>query len=211
MRIKELLESSRNNPAYQAGYADGKRGEQDRRASAKFGPEFKDYTRGYYDGLEAGEKEREQEQQQLAARLAPYKKMTADELKKERKRILDKKDEILDLLAQARGYDLNPAKGYDEKREAIIKKYGNPEKMISQIHLIDYELSQKDVAESATAGGTSAGSIASVANPVSAHYKPKKKGKYGAPEAPQKKNRDGTAKNALDVDNNIMGGKPIKR
>jgi len=65
--------------------------------------------------------------------------------------------------------------------------------------------------EDATAGATSAGNIASVANPPSAHFKPKKRGKYGAPEAPQKKNSDGTAKNALDIDNNLMGGKTIKR
>ena len=65
--------------------------------------------------------------------------------------------------------------------------------------------------ETATAGATSAGSIAAVANPTAAYSKPKKQGKYGAPEAPQKKNPDGTAKNALDVDNNLMGGKLLKR
>lgn len=65
--------------------------------------------------------------------------------------------------------------------------------------------------ETATAGATSAGSIASVPNPTAAHSKPKKKGKYGAPEAPQLKNPDGTAKNAQDVDKNLMGGKTIRR
>jgi len=69
----------------------------------------------------------------------------------------------------------------------------------------------RGIGETATAGATSAGSVASVANPVAAHFKPKKRGKYGAPEAPQKKNSNGTAKNALDLSNNIMGGKPIKR
>lgn len=68
-----------------------------------------------------------------------------------------------------------------------------------------------EITETATAGGTSAGAIASVANPVAAHSKPKKKGKYGAPEAPQKKKKDGTTQNALDVSNNLMGGKTIKR
>lgn len=67
------------------------------------------------------------------------------------------------------------------------------------------------IKETATAGGTSAGAIASVANPTAAHSKPKKKGKYGAPEAPQLKNPDGTAKNAQDVDKNLMGGKTIRR
>jgi len=66
--------------------------------------------------------------------------------------------------------------------------------------------------EEATAGATSAGNIASVANPRAAHSKPKKKGKYGAPQAPQRKNPDGTAKNALDGGDSLMAsGKPIKR
>jgi hypothetical protein len=66
----------------------------------------------------------------------------------------------------------------------------------------------RGIGETATAGATSAGSVASVSNPQS---KPAKKGKYGAPEAPQHKNKDGTAKNALDTASNLMGGKPIKR
>ena len=64
--------------------------------------------------------------------------------------------------------------------------------------------------ESATAGATSAGSVASVANPTAARAKIKRD-KKGVPKAPQKTNPDGTAKNALDVDNNLMGGKPVKR
>ena len=64
--------------------------------------------------------------------------------------------------------------------------------------------------ESATAGATSAGNIAAVANPTAANAKIKRD-KNGVPVAPQKKNKDGTARNALDVDNNIMGGKTVKR
>ena len=44
-----------------------------------------------------------------------------------------------------------------------------------------------------------------------AYAKPKKRGKYGAPKAPQKKNPDGTAKNALDDNTGLMSGKPVKR
>ena len=69
----------------------------------------------------------------------------------------------------------------------------------------------KDITEAASSGASSAGSIASVVNPTYAYAKSKKKGKYGAPEAPQKKNADGTAKNALELDDNLMGGKPIRR
>jgi hypothetical protein len=67
------------------------------------------------------------------------------------------------------------------------------------------------VKETASVGATSAGAIASVANPIAAKSKPKKKGKYGAPTAPQATNADGTAKNAQDMSNNLMGGKTIKR
>ena len=63
--------------------------------------------------------------------------------------------------------------------------------------------------ETATAGGTSAGSIAAVANPPSANAKIKRKN--GLPVAPQKKNKDGTAKNALELGNNLMGGAAVKR
>jgi len=63
--------------------------------------------------------------------------------------------------------------------------------------------------ESATAGATSAGSIATVANPPSANAKIKRKN--GVPIAPQKKNKDGTAKNALELGNNLMGGGTVKR
>ncbi|MEK9804796.1 MAG: hypothetical protein VW551_00685 [Euryarchaeota archaeon] len=73
------------------------------------------------------------------------------------------------------------------------------------------KIREVSIKEDATAGATSSGNIAAVVNPTYAHAKSKKKGKYGAPEAPQVKNSDGTAKNALDVKNNIMGSKPIKR
>ncbi len=67
----------------------------------------------------------------------------------------------------------------------------------------------KEIIETATVGGTSA-AIATVANPIAARAKPKKT-KNGAPVAPQATKPDGTVKNALDMPNNIMGGKPIKR
>jgi len=64
--------------------------------------------------------------------------------------------------------------------------------------------------ETATAGATVSGNIATVANPVHAKQKVTKKGKYGAPQAPQKKNKDGTTVNALD-DTTSFFGAPIKR
>jgi hypothetical protein len=67
-----------------------------------------------------------------------------------------------------------------------------------------------EITETATAGSTSSGSIATVANPPAARQKIKRD-KNGVPVAPQLKNSDGTAKNALNVNNNLMGGKTIKR
>ena len=66
------------------------------------------------------------------------------------------------------------------------------------------------ISEVATAGGTSAGSIATVASVPGAKRKVKKD-KNGIPKAPQATNADGTAKNALDMKANVMGGKTIKR
>ena len=67
-----------------------------------------------------------------------------------------------------------------------------------------------EMSETATGGSTAAGNIATVAS-VPGAYRKIKKGKDGLPKAPQATNPDGTAKNALNLNNNIMGGKPIKR
>jgi len=94
--------------------------------------------------------------------------------------------------------------------EEAVKQYGG--KIIrSGMGTFRIIKDSDDLDETATAGATSAGSVASVANPTAAYSKPKKRGKYGAPEAPQKKKADGTAQNALDLSNNLMGGKTIKR
>jgi hypothetical protein len=79
-------------------------------------------------------------------------------------------------------------------------------------HQEDYETQIYDSlkTETATAGATSAGAIATVANPTMAHgHRPKDK--KGLPKAPQKKKADGTAVNALDMGNNLMGGATVKR
>jgi hypothetical protein len=68
---------------------------------------------------------------------------------------------------------------------------------------------QSEMSEDATAGATSAGAMATIANPPSANAKIKRKN--GVPIAPQKKNKDGTAKNALELGNNLMGGGTVKR
>ena len=68
-----------------------------------------------------------------------------------------------------------------------------------------------EMAEAATPGATSAGSIATVANPITAYAKVKKDGK-GVPKADQKKTPKGTAVNALDMKGaSLFGGNIQKR
>ncbi len=71
--------------------------------------------------------------------------------------------------------------------------------------------------ETATAGATSAGSIATVVSPhlaIGNKRTRKKYGKGGKPKPPktkQAKNKNGTAKKELDMNVSIFGGKAIKR
>ncbi len=71
--------------------------------------------------------------------------------------------------------------------------------------------------EEATAGATSAGNIAAVVSPHLAIGSKSRRKKYGKggnpmpPKAKQAKNKDGTAKNALDIKTSIFGGSPLKR
>lgn len=82
----------------------------------------------------------------------------------------------------------------------------------------------RDILESATAGATSSASIGTVVSPHLAIGKDRGNKKYTgspgksgtkAPDTPkivQPKNKDGTAKNALDMKGNIFGGgSAIKR
>jgi hypothetical protein len=81
-----------------------------------------------------------------------------------------------------------------------------------------YIMKIHELFETATAGATSAGNVATVVSPHLAIGKDRGKksytgspGKSGTkapdvPKAKQAKNPDGTAKNALDMNNNIFGG-----
>ena len=123
-----------------------------------------------------------------------------------------------------------PDETYREQLDNAIKKYGNnAKKLVAYIRsdndfmlwfakLPERDYLKKDamaiirptVSETATAGSTSSGNMATVANPISANAKIKRD-KNGVPMAPQKKNADGTAKNALELGNNLMGGATVKR
>ena len=64
--------------------------------------------------------------------------------------------------------------------------------------------------EEATAGATSAGAIATVANPAHA-YGDIPRDKNGIPKKKSKKKSDGTVVNALDANDSFFGGKIAKR
>ena len=115
--------------------------------------------------------------------------------------------------------------GSDEENEAnagagiLMRSFGkqHPEFFAVKPISLSEEMMriQELVQEDATAGGTSAGAIATVPNPHVAVGNIKKYGK-GAPAKPPKAaqalNKDGTAKNALDLPGtSLMGGKLIKR
>lgn len=70
------------------------------------------------------------------------------------------------------------------------------------------------LSETASAGATSSGNIASVVSPQIAIGNVKAYGKganASPPKAKQIKNKNGTAKNALDINTNIFGGGALKR
>jgi hypothetical protein len=68
----------------------------------------------------------------------------------------------------------------------------------------------REIYEDASAGASSSGSIASVANPPLSKKK-RKSNRYGAPSAAQHTAKNGTLINALDVNTSIFGGPPLKR
>lgn len=72
------------------------------------------------------------------------------------------------------------------------------------------EVPAEGIAEDATAGATSAGNIASVANPRAAYAKVKRD-RNGVPRAPQRKKKDGTTVNGLDAPDNVFGGAAVRR
>jgi hypothetical protein len=113
--------------------------------------------------------------------------------------VYDKTGKIKQGQGQA-SYDMGIAKASTGPQgNSITVRGGSPE----QDQIVK-------MGETATAGSTSSGNMATVANPISANAKIKRD-KNGVPMAPQKKNADGTAKNALELGNNLMGGATVKR
>ena len=72
------------------------------------------------------------------------------------------------------------------------------------------QMQTQSIEEEATAGATSAGNIAAVANPAHA-YGQVPRDKNGVPKKKSRKNKDGTVQNALDVSDSFFGAKVAKR
>ena len=72
------------------------------------------------------------------------------------------------------------------------------------------QMQTQSIEEVATAGGTTAGDVSVVVNPVHAHGQIPRD-KNGVPKKKSKKNSDGTVVNALDANDSFFGGKVAKR
>jgi len=136
-------------------------------------------------------------------------------------------EQLAEWLKFIVGKELKPRSGSDHRyvisdediKEAFLEAHGNS-KVYDKCWKGYRKVKGKKrgekgscVKEDASAGATSSGNIASVANPRAAYAKIKRD-KYGVPIAPQRKNSDGTAKNALDGKDTLMASakpKTIKR
>ena len=124
-----------------------------------------------------------------------------EKLKKE----LMRKKSDLDSSAKEKGYKEDTEVDAIKQLAGIVSKANTPQTAYSE------ELKKlAGINEFATAGATSAGNIASVANPAQAKGKRPTDSK-GLPKAPQKKKANGTAENALDIKDNFFGGATVKR
>lgn len=195
MKMHEITESNNrlSEGAYEAGFSDGKRGKQDPRASSKYGPDMDKYDQGYSAGRKEAEKEKSQSKPSAAASAGAkfsekLKTLDDNELKALSKKYDAKVDELVRQAQSARD---------GASREQAKKEYQD---VSYKAQLIGHQLAQRGLGESASAGATSAGAVASIANPPS--KKKKKSSAYNA---------DGTIKNALDVDTNVVGGKTVRR
>jgi len=180
MKFKELLEGP-----YEDGVNDGKRGHRNPRASSIYGPSSDHYEKGYQHGVTLGKKEGEANVRRYEEWLKPFSHLSNEELHDLAEKFRNSPE---DRMANGQQYP------YNSKFQAIHQVLGQ------RRHNPNYGLDAKHgVAESASAGATSAGNVG--VGPVYKNKKP--------PKTP--KNKDGTAKNALDIKANLITGGSIKR
>ena len=138
---------------------------------------------------------------------------------KDKEDYLEKRKALQDLQA-----DPNTAKDPELQKELIKRKKALDKDTNEHLDLLDI-IKLAGMEESATAGATSSGNIASIANPHLSPGKARGKksytgdpwgGKSGTkappqPKVKQPKAANGTAKNALDMKNSIFGENPVRR
>jgi len=125
---------------------------------------------------------------------------------------LEKSNSFLDVVKKIYGKNNTPVPNYKVNRGAnqinTSTSTGRSNPYYKDPRLKDLDdfanRARQATKESASATATASGNIATVNAPVQARQK-LKRDKNGLPVAPQAKNPDGTAKNALDVKSNIMG------
>ena len=131
---------------------------------------------------------------------------------------LEKSNSFLDVVKKIYGKNNTPVPNYKVNRGAnqinTSTSTGRSNPYYKDPRLKDLDdfanRARQATKESASATATASGNIATVNAPVQARQK-LKRDKNGLPVAPQAKNPDGTAKNALDVKSNIMGTPMARR
>lgn len=173
--------------AYDDGVADGSRGKKNPRASSIYGPNTNEYEAGFAKGTT--------QPGQSATKTKPTTTAPANAeqlLQDLTRKITAQKDVDTKTKVQMRR---DGKYGLDDWRStemnALLKQYRS---------LVD-AMNNESVTENASAGATSAGAVAAVANPQRNERAKKNKTKES-----QKKNKDGTVKNAIDSNSNLMSG-----
>lgn len=182
MKMDEILSEG----AYEAGVNDGLQGNANPRASSVYGSSRDEYDSGY----SAGKKQRAQQAQQAPAAdvesefAVKLKSLSNDDLLK----VGDKADaKMREIVAGAQA-------AHRSRDQDAAKKYKSAsDELKVNITAIARELMSRGIYESASAGATSAGAVASVSNPKTS------------------KTKKGVKKNAIDSDDNLMSGKYAKR
>jgi len=150
MKIKELFES-----AYSAGVSDGMRGQEDRRASSKYGPETNQYFQGYVAGLKKKEEKEQEAQKTAAAEREKYASISQDDLEAEKERLDSLRDKIRNEMEQARGSGFSPRSDFHQKKTEIYKKYDvNPNQLADEYRKISDELARRNTEEPPIDEGT---------------------------------------------------------
>jgi len=178
---------------------------------AELGP-MNDKMKSVLGKVHADDEEQARTDAEAKAKAKEDQRAEAARLRKENPEMLEK---YIDMLKKhdwtyeySDGYSRAYVKGQEEHYDIMnMAKKIDPD---FEIYNKYDPLKKEDMGESATAGATSAGNVASVANPQVAYSKPKRDSK-GVPQAKQKKKKDGTAVNALDMGTSIFGGGAVKR